>query len=96
MYNGKIKGTGADKMAYKFEKKLKEIIVLCGEAVDINKIDANTDLVKDFEFSSINIIQLVVEIESIFEVEIEDENLFLEKLSNYSNLVNILRTKLNE
>jgi acyl carrier protein len=83
-------------MAYKFEDKLKETIVSCGESIDISTINEDTDLVRDYNFNSINIIQLVVELESVFDIEIDDENLLQEKLSPYKNLIVILKNKLNE
>lgn len=81
-------------MIYEFENRLKELIVSSGEDININDIDENTDLVRDFNFNSISIIQLVVEIESSFSIEIDDENLLLEKLSPYKNLLNIIKTLL--
>ena len=83
-------------MAYKFEGKLKEVIVSCGEAIVLEQIDENTDLVRDFGYNSINIIQLVVELESVFNIEVDDENLLQEKLSPYKSLVEILKVKLHE
>ena len=83
-------------MAYKFEEKLKELIVSCGETVELSKINEETDLVRDFGFNSINIIQLVVEMERAFDMEVDDENLLQEKLSPYKNLVEMLKVKLNE
>ncbi len=81
-------------MIYNFENKLKNIIVLCGDDINIDKISNETDLVRDFNFNSINIIQLVVEIENNFNIEIDDDNLILEKLSPYRELVKILLEKL--
>ena len=81
-------------MSFEFENHLKELIVSSGEDIDINDINENTDLVRDFNYNSIKIIQLVVEIERDFDIEIDDENLLLEKLSPYKGLVKILEAKL--
>ena len=83
-------------MAYKFEEKLKEIITSCGESVDADKINEETDLVRDFAFNSISIIQLVVELENEFDIEIDDEYLLQEILSPYKSLAEILKNKLSE
>lgn len=83
-------------MINKFDKKLKEIIVECKDGIDITKIDEQIDLVRDFGFDSINIIQLIVQIESEFDIEIGDEDLILARLSPYKNLVEILNKKLGE
>ena len=82
-------------MSCKFENRLKELIVSSGEDININDINENTDIVKDFNYNSINIIQLVVEIERNFDIEIDDENLLLERISPYINLVEIIKNKLH-
>lgn len=80
-------------MSYTFENDLKKVIASCGNDVDVAEIDENTDVVRDFHFDSINIIQLVVELENQFDIEIEDEFLLLDKLSPYKSLVEILSSK---
>ena len=83
-------------MANRFDEKLKEIIVSCGGEIDIEKINEDTDLIRDFDFNSINIVQLVVQLESTFGIELDNESLLLEKLSTYKGLVDILKAKLDE
>jgi acyl carrier protein len=83
-------------MCYKFEKKLKEVIASCGNYVIFENINDDTDLVRDFNFSSIDIIQLVVELESAFDIEIDDDDLLIESLAPYKSLIEILKLKLNE
>jgi len=82
---------------YFFEDNLKEIIINCGDNVnvDVNKINEETDLIIDLSYNSINIIQLVVDVESIFNIEIDDEDLLQEKLTPYKSLVKILAKKIN-
>lgn len=82
---------------YDFENKLKQAIVSCSNDIDdVSVINENTDLIKDFNFDSINIIQLVVELESTFDIEIDDDNLLMERLSTYKSLVEIVHNSLNE
>lgn len=83
-------------MSCLFESKLKEAIVSCMDDIKIDMIDENTDLVRDFNFDSINIVELVVAIENNFDIEIDDENLLIEKLSPYKELVEMLKVKLGE
>lgn len=73
------------------EKKLKDIISECGIEVNKNLINYNTDFIKDLGFSSINIVQLVVEIEYAFDIEILDDDLQIENLSSYKNLIELLK-----
>ena len=81
-------------MIYEFENHLKELIISCGEDILINDINENTDLVRDFNFNSISLIQLVVNIESAFNIEIDDENLLFERLSPYKGLVKIIENSI--
>jgi Phosphopantetheine attachment site. len=83
-------------MTYNFEKKLKEIIVLCGDDLNIDMIENDTDLINDLYYSSINIIQLIVQLETTFDIEIEDDSLQLDKISKYKGLVEILQEKIKE
>lgn len=83
-------------MDHKCEEKLKKIIASCEEGVDISKIVPDTNLVEDFDFTSISIIQLVVQLESEFDIEISDDDLLIEKLSPYRSLLEIVQTQIDE
>ena len=74
-------------MEFEYEKRLKEIISRCGYEVDVSHISMDSNLVKDFGFTSIELIELVVEIESEFGINFDDNDLILEKLAVYGILV---------
>ena len=75
-----------------YDEILKTIISRCvAYEIDIQLINNDTDLVSEFGFSSVNIVQLVVEIENTFKIEISDEDMQIEKLSNYGLLISIIR-----
>lgn len=77
--------------------KLKKIIVdIASIAVGINEINDNTILTKDLGFDSVRIISLIVEIESQFDIEIEDEDLDIEKLTVFKTLTDMIVNKLQE
>lgn len=82
-------------MNCEIESKLQELIVSNGEDIDYKKINIDTDLVRDFNFDSINLIQLVVNIEKTFNIEINDEDLVIEKISQYKELVMMLAKQLS-
>lgn len=82
-------------MEYSLEERLKDIIVSCQSNINITEINEKTNLVKDFNFTSVDIIQLVVKLESSFSIELDDENLQIEKLSSYKSLLDIMQQKLN-
>lgn len=83
-------------MYFEFEDELKEIIVSCGDDIDISKININSDLIQDFSYTSINIIQMVVAIEDKFNIIIDDQYLVFEKLSPYSELIKMLKVIMSE
>lgn len=82
-------------MNCEIESKLQELIVSSGEDVDFKKINEDTNLIRDFSFDSIKLIQLVVNIEKTFNIEINDEDLAIEKISQYKKLVMMLEEKLS-
>lgn len=83
-------------MIVDYEKKLKEIIASCRDGIDANEIVLETDLVKDYEYDSISIIQLVVRIENVFNVIVDDEDLLIERLSSFSYLKGMLERKIGQ
>lgn len=77
------------------KEKLKKIIVdIAPIAVEIGEINDNTVLTKDLGFDSVQIISLIVEIESQFDIEIEDEDLDIEKLTVLKTLNDMVVNKL--
>ena len=62
--------------------------------VEISEINDNTVLTKDLGFDSVQIISLIVEIESQFDIEIEDEDLDIEKLTVLKTLTDMVVNKL--
>lgn len=56
-------------------------------------IDDNTNLIHDYQFDSIKLIELIVMIEDEFKLEIEDDDLELSNISIVGNLINIVEKK---
>lgn len=76
--------------------KLKNIIAnIANKEVDIVSINDETTLTNDLEFNSLEIIELIVELESQFKIEIEDDDLEIEKLSVYKLLFEMVKGKIN-
>jgi acyl carrier protein len=69
------------------ENKLKELIKEISDN-RLNKEDINddTNLLEDIGLDSIQIMNLVVEIEAQFEIEIGDDDLIMDKLAVFGNL----------
>jgi acyl carrier protein len=83
-------------MYNEIEKKLKQLIMDCGENINVEQITDTTHLLRDLNYNSISVIQLVVALESTFDIEIDDDDLLIEKLAVYTSLLNMLEKKLQE
>jgi len=78
-------------MNYYFEEKLRKIITSCIKGFDIVEFNETTDLISDFGLDSLDIMQIVVQLETEFNIELEDDDLYIETISSYKNLVCILK-----
>ena len=71
--------------------KLIDLILRCSdESLYVDIVD-DTNLMIDLSYSSINLIELIVEIEGEFDIEIPNEDLNIERLSNFKELLNIVK-----
>lgn len=78
-----------------FKEKLKRIIAeISSVEIEISEINDDTVLTNDLSFDSVQIISLIVEIESHFDIEIEDDDLDIEKLTVFKNLTDMIANKL--
>ena len=77
------------------EQKLTDIIITYSGKNNLKEINDNTILILDLEYDSINLIQMIIEIEKEFNIEFEDEDFILEKISNYSVLKKSILRKLS-
>lgn len=76
-----------------FEQKLKNIIANIS-MYDI-EINENTILTTDLGFDSVHIIELIVEIENEFNIEIDNDDLDIDNITVYGRLYNMIREKIN-
>jgi len=75
----------------KIESKLKDLILVNTSVPHIDaEITEELDMIKDFAFDSISIMKLIVDIENEFNIQIEDDFLLVENLSNYKILKNYI------
>ena len=59
-------------------------------------INDNTNLIDDFEFDSIQMVSLIVELESEFNIVFSDEELALEQIANVKNLISLIEIKVRK
>lgn len=74
----------------KIEEKLKQLL---GELAPQSKeiaVTEQTNLIDDLGFDSIMMMEFVVEIEDSFDVVIEGEDLNVETISNFGNLISLI------
>ena len=79
------------------DKKLKSIIITIAthvaQDVDENLINENTILTSELGYDSVQIIELIVALEDEFNIEIDDDDLDIENLTNYGNLYEMICKK---
>lgn len=71
--------------------KLIELVKKCSNEYVEMEITNTTNLIKDLGYSSLNLIQLIVEIETEFDVEITDKMLSGDILTNFQNLLECIQ-----
>lgn len=82
-------------MGNNIDAKLKRIVIkLADSLVKSEEVNDNSHLISDFGYDSIQIIQLVVEIEKEFKMEFDDEDLTNETFLTYGSLKKTLAKKL--
>ncbi|WP_440199200.1 acyl carrier protein [Anaerocolumna jejuensis] len=74
---------------------LKEVIVgIATQYVNKEEINEETILTTDLGFDSVQVITLIVELESVFKIEIEDYDLEIENLIVYKKLYKMIENKI--
>lgn len=74
----------------KVKDKIFEIINTLSDKKENMAITEDTTLSNDLEFDSLTIFEVIVEIESYFNIEIPDEYLDIEKLDKVGNIIEIV------
>lgn len=74
----------------KVKDKIFEIINTLSDEKENMAITEDTTLSNDLEFDSLTIFEVIVEIESYFNIEIPDEYLDIEKLDKVGNIIEIV------
>lgn len=78
------------------ENQIKEeILKLAKKKVTMEEVDLNTDLMEDLEMDSILIVQLMLELETRFNIIFEDEDLEDDVITKYGKLSGIILKKVS-
>lgn len=78
-----------DLVCFKIFSILKEIL-----DDDFSKIKESTSFDKDLKFDSLDSIELIIQIEDEFKIELDDEE--IEKVETIKDLINYVQLKVNE
>lgn len=62
---------------------------------ETNELNIYTDLINDYSYDSLSIMQLVVSVEEAFDIRIDDDALELENLRSYSWWIEYIFEKVN-
>ena len=76
--------------------ELKKMITNMIQNGNVDEIDADTNLMTDYGFDSIMLVQLIVDIEEKFDFVFPDEYTTVDVLSKFSNLVQIINEYKNK
>lgn len=66
------------------------IITVCKGSISTEQINDESKLVDDFSFDSIMMIELIVELENEFDIEIDEDDLIFEEFNEFDSLVKIV------
>ena len=76
------------------DQRLKEVIAnVAKHDIDINIINEKTVLTLDLGYDSVQIIELIVELENEFNIQIDDDDLEIENLTIYKRLRKMIEEK---
>jgi acyl carrier protein len=76
------------------DQRLKEIIAkVATQDVDAGNINEEIILTSDLGYDSVQIIELIVELENEFNIEIDDDDLEIENLTVYCKLYEMIERK---
>ena len=77
-------------------EQLKKIIIGLMPDLSPQDITLETDLMEDLMLDSITFIQMVVNIESVFDIAIDDEYLLIERLRKISLIIDVINIALSK
>lgn len=78
------------------DRELKKIIATYVAVNDISDINENTNLIEDLDMDSVGLISLIVEIEKKFSIHFEENELLVENITNYKNLLKYICESMEE
>lgn len=78
------------------QERLKSIIKsVATHDIDVESITDETILTEDLKFDSIQLIELIVELESEFDIVVEEDDLEMEIITVYHNIYEMIIRKIN-
>lgn len=82
-------------MMNNIDQKLKSIIIQNSrKVISESDIDDNSNLTTDFGFDSVNVVQMIVDLETEFDISMDDEDIDLDVLTKYKPLKGLILKKI--
>lgn len=66
------------------------------DEIDVNLICEDTNLINDFMYDSIRIVELIIDIEEAFDIEFDSSELALDNIADFRKLVPLIQLHLDE
>lgn len=76
-------------------EKLKDLVASVSVQIDRDSILMESNLIDDLMFDSITMMELVIEIEETFNIELSEDELVMEKFESFEKLCNLVEEKCN-
>lgn len=76
-------------------EKLKDLVMASSVQADRDSIAMETNLIDDLMFDSIAMMELVVDIEETFDIELSEDDLVMEKFETFEKLCELVGEKCN-
>ena len=75
-------------------QELKDIMkTYVGEDVDMDAVQLDSNLMENFQVDSVDLVEIVLDIEEKFDIQIEDE--LFEKMTTPGAIVDIIKSKMS-
>lgn len=74
---------------------LKRVIIdIKGANISLEEIQDDFNLIDDMGFDSLKMIELIIKIEEVFNIQLDDNELEIETLSNFQKLLLLIQKKI--
>ena len=81
-------------MQVKYKEKIREIVNHLVDAAD-EHIDEQADLYTEYNLGSLEVVELIIQLEETFQIQIDDYELDLENFRNLGSIASLVEGRIN-